>query len=80
MQQSRKRICTYVVPPVAECIWRVGVARVGKVNVVGRKQVERPPAGAGAGNKTHGTIMLDSWLLMLRYTRLTAIADPCAGA
>lgn len=55
--KGRKRICKYVVPPVAaiaECIWRLGAR-----STRGGKEVERHrPAPAPA--ETHGTIMSDS--------------------
>ena len=44
----------------------------------GRKETQRAPAPAeNAWDNYVGQLLL---LLLLRYTRHTAIADPCAGA
>ena len=72
--KGRKRICKYVVPPVAaiaECISR-------STWWEGSRETHSPaPAPAkNAWDNYVGQLLL----LLLRYTRHTAIADPCAGA
>jgi len=51
---------------------------VGGSSQRGGKEVETQPAPAPAQNAWDNYV--GQLLLLLRYTRLTAIADPCAGA
>lgn len=47
----------------------------------GRKEASRETTSRRRRRQqTHGTIIVGQLLLLLRHTRLTAIADPCAGA
>lgn len=69
--KGRKRICKYVVPPVAaiaECISR-------STWWEGSRETHSPAPAPAKNAWDNGQL-----LLLLRYTRHTAIADPCAGA